>query len=120
MYSKRTKINFSYNPPAKFEVLIQELKVFNRPVIATEYMARPMGNEFSNILPLSVKYNIGLISWGFVNGKSQWNLPWDSSKNPYINYPPTVWFQDLFRNDRTPYLLEEVQIIKRVNGMDFV
>ena len=51
-----------------------------------------------------------------MNGKNQYNLPWDSTGHPYIAYPPTVWFQDIIRQDRTPYLLEEAQLIKRLNG----
>ena len=79
-------------------------------------MARSRDNEFMNILPLGKKYNIGMIGWGSVNGKVLYNLPWDSVTNPYIAYPPTVWGQDIFRQDRTPYLLEESQLIKRLNG----
>uniref|UniRef100_A0A914C2U5 C-type lectin domain-containing protein n=1 Tax=Acrobeloides nanus TaxID=290746 RepID=A0A914C2U5_9BILA len=57
-----------------------------------------------------------MISWGSVNGKVQYNLPWDSGAHPYVKYPPVVWFQDIWRQDRTPYLLEEAQLIKRLNG----
>jgi hypothetical protein len=110
------KHKFSYADPANFEGEIKTLQQFNRPIIATEYMARSRNNEFMNILPLGKKYNIGMISWGSVNGKVLYNLPWDSAIHPYIAYPPTVWFQDIFRQDRTPYLLEEAQLIKRLNG----
>jgi hypothetical protein len=92
------------------------LQKLGRPLIATEYMARTMGSTFANNLPVGKKYNIGMISWGFVNGKDQYNLDWRSFKYPDIVSPPTVWFQDILRNDRSPYLLEEAQIMKRLNG----
>jgi hypothetical protein len=76
-------------------------------------MARPNNNEFMNILPIGKKYNIGMISWGSVNGKVQYNLPINQK---LIDYPPYVWFQDIWRQDRTIYLLEEAQLIKRLNG----
>jgi hypothetical protein len=79
-------------------------------------MARTLDSYYSNTLPIGKKYNIGMISWGSVIGKVQYNLPWDSTTHPYISSPPTVWFQDILRQDRTPYLLEEAHIIKRLNG----
>ena len=75
-----------------------------------------MGSYFVNNLPLGKKYNIGMISWGFVNGKTQFNLDWRSTRYPNPVSPPTVWFQDILRQDRSPYLIEEAQIMKRLNG----
>ena len=84
-------------------------------------MARSMDSEFMNILPIGKKYNIGMLAWGHVNGKTEWNMPWDSDTNSYVPFPPTVWFQDIFRqSDRSPYLLEEAQITKRLNGNCFL
>ena len=98
------------------ETAILRLQKLGRPLIATEYMARTMGSYFVNNLPLGKKYNIGMISWGFVNGKTQFNLDWGSAGHPNIKSPPTVWFQDILRQDRSPYLIEEAQIMKRLNG----
>jgi hypothetical protein len=80
-------------------------------------MARTLNSEFNNVLPVGKKYNIGMLAWGHVNGKTEWNMAWDSSKVSYVGFPPTVWFQDIFRQDGSPYLLEEAQITKRLNGM---
>ena len=99
------------------ETAILRLQKLGRPLIATEYMARTMGSYFVNNLPLGKKYNIGMICWGFVNGKTQFNLSWGSGRYPNIVSPPTVWFQDILRQqDRSPYLIEEAQIMKRLNG----
>uniref|UniRef100_A0A914DMP2 Glycoside hydrolase family 5 domain-containing protein n=1 Tax=Acrobeloides nanus TaxID=290746 RepID=A0A914DMP2_9BILA len=105
-----------YADPGSFEAAILRLQKLGRPIIATEYMARTLDSTFANTLPLGKKYNIGMISWGFVNGKTQFNLDWGSGRYPNIDSPPTVWFQDILRNDRSPYLLEEAQIMKRLNG----
>lgn len=55
-----------------------------------------------------------MINWGFVNGKSQTSYPWDSWWNDYLTFPNWVWFHDIFRTDGTPYMLEEVNVIRRV------
>uniref|UniRef100_A0A914D679 Glycoside hydrolase family 5 domain-containing protein n=2 Tax=Acrobeloides nanus TaxID=290746 RepID=A0A914D679_9BILA len=104
-----------YGLPSKFESAIITLQKLGRPIIATEYMGRP-SSTFSTILPIGKKYNIGMISWGFVNGKTQFNHDWRAHLHPDIEYPPTVWWQDILRNDKSPYLLEEAQIMKRLNG----
>ena len=106
----------SYEPPEEFEKRITFLQKFNRPIICTEYMARPRGSTFVAILPLGKKHNVGMINWGFVQGKSQTNYPWDSWQKPYVEYQPWIWFHDVFRTNGTPYLLEETELIKRITG----
>lgn len=106
----------SYEPADEFEKRIKFLQKFNRPIICTEYMARPRGSTFVAILPLGKKYNVGMINWGFVEGKSQTNYPWDSWQKPYVEYQPWIWFHDVFRTDGTPYLREETDLIKRITG----
>lgn len=49
-----------------------------RPVMNTEYMARPTGSTFGAIMPWAKQNNVGAINWGFVRGKTQTYLPWDS------------------------------------------
>jgi hypothetical protein len=106
----------SYDPAEEFEKSIKFLQKFNRPIICTEYMARPRGSTFVALLPLGKKHNVGMINWGFVQGKSQTNYPWDSWQKPYVEYEPWIWFHDVFRTDGTPYLREEVELIKRITG----
>lgn len=106
----------SYEPPEEFEKRIVFLQKFNRPIICTEYMARPRGSTFVAILPVGKKRNVGMINWGFVEGKSQTIYPWDSWQKPYVEYEPWIWFHDVFRTDGTPYLREETELIKRITG----
>ena len=106
----------TYEPAADFEARVKFLQKYNRPIICTEYMARPRGSTFVGILPVGKRLNVGMINWGFVQGKSQTNYPWDSWDNPYVEYEPWVWFHDVFRTDGTPYLREETDLIKRLTG----
>lgn len=104
----------SYEPADEFEKRVVFLQKYNRPIICTEYMARPRGSTFVAILPVGKKHNVGMINWGFVQGKSQTNYPWDSWENPYVEYEPWIWFHDVFRTDGTPYLREETDLIRRL------
>ena len=106
----------SYDPADEFEKKIKQLERLNRPLICTEYMARPRGSTFVGDLPIGKKYNVGMINWGFVQGKSQTNYPWDSWEHPYVEYQPWIWFHDVFRTDGTPYLREETDLIKRLTS----
>jgi hypothetical protein len=106
----------NYDPPASFEQHVKWLQQYGRPLICTEYMARPQGSTFQAIMPLEKKDKIGAINWGFVAGKSQTYLPWDSWQHPYVDHPPAVWFHDIFRTDGTPYRPEEVKFIREITG----
>ena len=66
-------------------------------------------------MPLLKKENVGAISWGFVSGRSQTIYPWDSWQQAYTS-EPKVWFHDIFHGDGTPYLPEEVAVIRSLTG----
>lgn len=59
---------------------INKMNSFNRPVICTEYMARPLGSRFITHLPIFKKYNVWAINWGFVFGRTQTYYPWSSKQ----------------------------------------
>ena len=106
----------NYDAPTELEKRINWLKRYNRPLICTEYMARGNGSFFFGSLPVAKVHNVGMINWGFAQGKTQTNLPWDSWQRPYVDREPSVWFHEIFRNDGQPYLVEEVEFIRRVSG----
>ena len=113
------------------------MKQYGRPVICTEYMARNIGCLFDTVLPYGRQQNIGMINWGFVVGKTQTNLPWDSAQHPYTDASayggtsfqvvvepnglkpvgpysgetPPVWQHEVLQPDGTPYRDYEVQLI---------
>ena len=106
----------NYEGPEEFEKRVKWLQAYKRPILCTEYMARPRGSTFQAILPIGKKYNVAMFNWGLVNGKSQTNLPWDSWQKPYIDKEPAVWFHDVFHKDGTPYGEEEVAFIRQMTG----
>jgi hypothetical protein len=94
---------------------VENLRKYNRPLLCTEYMARPQGSNFDPILAYYKQEKIGAYNWGFVAGKSNTIYPWDSWQKPYASEPP-VWFHDIFRADGAAYREEEVKYIRSVTG----
>jgi hypothetical protein len=101
-----------YSWPEAFAARVRELQGYGRPMICTEYMARGAGSTFDGDLPIAKRANIGMVNWGFVNGKTQTDLPWDSWNRPYTKEKPQVWFHDILREDGTPYRQAEVDMLK--------
>ena len=106
----------NYDAPTELEKRINWLKRYNRPLICTEYMARGNGSFFFGSLPVAKVHNVVMINWGFAQGKTQTHLPWDSWQRPYVDREPSIWFHEIFRNDGQPYLVEEVEFIRRMSG----
>ena len=105
----------NYGWPEEFTARINSLTGYGRPVICTEYMARSAGSTIDTVLPIGKRMNVGMFNWGFVNGKTQTDMPWDSWQRPYVLRPPVVWFHDLLRPDGAPYRAREIAIIKALS-----
>lgn len=105
----------TYGSLADQQKRIAWLRPYGRPILCTEYMARPMNSTFEAILPYLKEQRVGAYNWGFVSGKTQTIYPWDSWLKRYTAEPP-VWFHDIFHTDGTPYREEEVALIRRVTG----
>lgn len=106
----------NYSWPEYFKSQVAWLKKYNRPVICTEYMARSVGSTFDTVLPIAKQERVGAINWGFVAGKTQTYLPWDSWQHPYVLDQPPVWFHEVLRGDGTPYRQAEVDLIRHLTG----
>lgn len=106
----------SYGWPEEFQGRVKSLAGYGRPVICTEYMARSAGSTIDTVLPIGKRMHVGMINWGFVNGKTQTDMPWDSWQRPYVLRPPVVWFHDLFHPDGTPYRAREITIIRTLSA----
>jgi hypothetical protein len=104
----------NYNPADDFEKRVHWLEQYHRPILCTEYMARPRGSTFQAILPVAKKYNVAAYNWGLVAGKSQTFLPWDSWEHPYTDRQPIQWFHDIFRTTGVPYSKEETDFIRSI------
>lgn len=107
----------SYDDAESFNRAVAFLKKYGRPMICTEYLARSRNSTFETILPIGKKEKIGMINWGFVVGKTQTNLPWDSWQKPYVNgREPSVWHHEILQVDGTPYRKAEVDLIRNLTG----
>jgi hypothetical protein len=107
----------NYSWPESFKAEVAWLRRFHRPVICTEFMARPVGSTFDAILPLAKEEHVGAINWGFVAGKTQTYYPWESWEHPYVHSQPPVWFHEVLRGDGTPYRQAEVDLIRKLMGV---
>ncbi|TWS19317.1 glycoside hydrolase family 5 protein [Tsukamurella asaccharolytica] len=107
----------SYDPPEKFRAMAADLARQGRPMLLTEYMARPQGSTIETILPICKELGIDAYQWGFVAGRSQTYYPWDSWKQPYVGArQPQQWFHDLLWPDGRPYRDAEVATVRRLTA----
>jgi len=104
----------SYETPDKHLALIQRLKKYGRPLICTEYMARPRNSTFQNTMPMLKRENVGAINWGLVTGKTNTKYAWDTPIPD--GSEPKLWFHDIFRKDGVLYKQDEGDLIKHLNG----
>ena len=106
-----------YADAPALEKLIAGLKKIGRPLICTEFMARGVNSKFQTHLPIAKREKVGMICWGFVAGKSQTYLPWDSWQKPYVNgREPSIWFHEILKTDGTFYDPAEEVAIKAAMG----
>jgi hypothetical protein len=105
-----------YEWPESFFARVRQLESYGRPIVCTEYMARGAGSTIDGVLPIAKRMNVGMINWGFVVGKTQTNLPWDSWERPYVLVQPAVWHHDLLWPDGKPYREREVDILRALSA----
>lgn len=104
----------NYDEVGPHERVIQLLKTHGKPLICTEYMARPRNSTFGTVMPMLKKEHVGAINWGFVMGKTNTIYAWDTPMPG--GEEPKLWFHDIFRKDGTPYKADEVELIKKLTS----
>lgn len=107
----------SYGDAASLGRCIENLSAYGRPLLCTEFMARPNKSTFEPHLGMMKEHKVAAYCWGFINGKSQTIYPWDSWKKAYAA-PPPVWFHDVLQPDGTPFSQDEVACIRRLTGAE--
>ena len=105
----------NYDETPQHRRVIELLKASGKPLICTEYMARTRNSRFSTILPLLKEKNVGAINWGFVEGKTNTIYAWDTPLPDASQ--PIEWFHDIFKRDGSPYREDEINLIKKLNGI---
>lgn len=106
----------NYGPLEHVRLRVEALRRYNRPILCTEYMARPFGSRFDPLLAYFKEQKVAAYNWGFVDGKSQTIYPWETWTKTYTA-PPDLWFHDILRRDGTPYDPKEVEYIRGVTGV---
>jgi hypothetical protein len=117
LFTRSDVITFHcYGNAEDFERRVLALQQLARPIICTEYLARPSGSTFQGNLPIAKKHQVGMINWGFVAGKTNTIHPWRTWQRPTEGPEPRVWFHDILRPDGKAYRQEEVDLIKQLTG----
>ena len=110
----------NYGIADDFAQRVKWLKAMGRPLLCTEYMARPAGSTFQTILPVAKEHEVGTFCWGLVRGKTQTHLPWDKWENPNLEGLKDRWFHDIFDADGTPHDEDEVAFLRLISQVDSV
>ena len=100
----------NYKDAKDQQEMIKYLRMLDRPLICTEYMARKFDSRFTNVLPVLKANHVGAINWGFVAGKTNTNFAWGDPQPD--KREPELWFHDIYRTDGTPFSQEEVDTIR--------
>jgi hypothetical protein len=106
----------SYGRVPDVEAWVANLRPHGRPLLCTEYLARPQGSTFDPVLGFFKEQTIAAYNWGFVAGKSNTIFAWGTWQRPEESVEPKVWFHDIFRRDGTPFDLNEISYIRRITG----
>lgn len=101
----------SYTDRAGLERDMDGHQQHGRPLICTEWMARPLGGSWARDLPLFRERGVGCLAWGLVAGRTQTRFPWGSEPGAP---EPEEWFHDLLHADGTPYDAREIAAIRSV------
>ena len=104
----------SFHMYADKDKLAQEIErcmKFGRPVLCTEWMARPLGGNWQTDFSLLFEKGVGSYHWGLVNGRTQAQFPWWNQPGDEVD-AERGWFHDLLHEDGTPYRPEEISFIR--------
>jgi len=114
MLSRSDVISFHcYSPRGRLEATIDHLAAYDRPMLCTEWLARPLGSTV-DLLEVFADRNVGAYCWGLVDGRTQTKYPWTSWVRPTTG--DRRWFHELFRDDGLPYDDAEAALIQRITS----
>jgi hypothetical protein len=101
-----------YASAEKLGSRIRELQQLSRrPVLCTEWMARPLGSRFASHLPIFEAHDVGCYCWGLVSGRTQTIFRWhDRPGTP----EPELWYHDVLHPDGTPFDPAEVATLRGI------
>ncbi|MEE1013636.1 MAG: cellulase family glycosylhydrolase [Clostridia bacterium] len=99
--------------------MIRMLKKYNRPIMNTEWLARPLKCNIFDLFPLFYLEKVSCFMWGFVAGKYQtyefYNGQWEKyEKGTLGDFDFRLWYHDLYRPAHRPYDPKETELIRRI------
>ncbi|MCU4651438.1 cellulase family glycosylhydrolase [Roseibacterium sp. SDUM158016] len=108
----------AYLSTPKVAAIIDTLAARRRPMLCTEWMARPVGSRIDDQLALFRARGVGCIQWGLVRGRSQTWLPWpqDLVAAHGGSTETGEWFHDLLDTDGTAYDPAEIAVLRAVTS----
>ena len=86
-----------------------------RPVLCTEWMARPTRSRVQSHLPIFKEKHVGCFSWGLVSGRTQTVHKW---RDPPGTPTPQYWHHDLLHPDGAPFSQEEVDTFRQLTKIN--
>jgi hypothetical protein len=104
----------AYLSTDKVDAIITELAAMGRPMLCTEWMARPVGSRIRDQLSLFRARDVGCVQWGLVQGRTQTWLPWPAELVAAHggDADRSVWFHDILDPSGQPYDLSEVETLR--------
>lgn len=101
-----------YAPEPVLRRAIDRLSSLGRPLVCTEWMARP--DSPPALIEVFRTTGVGCFTWGLVDGRSQTRYPWSSWVRRGTGRTP--WFHDLLHADGSPYDPDEVRVVRAATG----
>lgn len=101
-----------YGPEPVLRRAITGLRTHGRPLLCTEWMARPTSPV--SLAEVLHDEGVGAYVWGLVDGRSHTRWSWTSWLRP--DRPDRVWFHDLLHRDGRPYDEAEVALLRRLSA----
>ncbi|NIY46593.1 cellulase family glycosylhydrolase [Cedecea colo] len=104
----------AYVPTAKMVRAIRVMEQLGRPIMCTEWLARHVGANFEEQLPLMHACNVVPYQWGLVRGKTQTYMPWPIYLKKREDYAH-LWFHDVFDEHGIPFRRAEIDLVSRLS-----
>lgn len=83
--------------------------VHRRPLLCTEWLARPLGSRIETHLPIFREHGVGSYCWGLVSGRTQTIFGWEDRPG---TPEPEIWHHDVLRADGEPFDPREVEVLR--------
>lgn len=100
--------------------VVGALETLGRPLMCTEWMARPIGSRIDDQLPFLRAHGVSAFQWGLVRGRSQTFLPWPGfGIETAVDGASSEWFHDILTEDGQPFCPREVELIRTLVAGEF-